>query len=107
MIGDEIGVADVAAGIGVLFAARGIGSGLGPIVARAVLRERSQWPFYLGGLVSLCGLFYVLVALIEWTPWITILVLLAHAASGATISTVNCYATRKNRRRLAWKGVRN
>ena len=90
MIGDEIGVADVAAGIGVLFAARGIGSGLGPIVARAVLRERSQWPFYLGGLVSLCGLFYVLVALIEWTPWITILVLLAHAASGANwvLSTV-------------------
>ena len=41
MIGDEIGVADVAAGIGVLFAARGIGSGLGPIVARAVLRERA------------------------------------------------------------------
>ena len=90
MIGDEIGVADVAAGIGVLFAARGIGSGLGPIVARAVLRERSRWPFYLGGLVSLCGLFYVLVALIEWTPWITIFVLLAHAASGANwvLSTV-------------------
>ena len=90
LVGEEIGMGEVAAGIGVLFAARGIGSGVGPIIARATLRDRKRWPFHLGFLVSLCGLFYVLVGLLSWTPWITILVLCAHASSGANwvLSTV-------------------
>ena len=68
LVGEEIGMGEVAAGIGVLFAARGIGSGVGPIIARATLRDRQRWPFHLGFLVSLCGLFYVLVGLLSWTP---------------------------------------
>ena len=90
LLGDEIGAIEVAAGVGLLFAARGVGSGLGPIVARSMLTDRSRWSFHLGSMVSLCGLLYVVVALIPWTPWIAVLVLLAHAASGANwvLSTV-------------------
>ena len=74
LVGDEMGLGSLAAGIGVLFAARGLGTGLGPILARYAFTERSRWPFLLGWLVSVCGLAYVTIGWLEWTPWIAALV---------------------------------
>lgn len=90
LVGEDIGLGGFAAGIGVLFAARGIGTGLGPILARYVFTDRGRWPFLLGWLVSACGLGYAAIAWLEWSPWITLLVVAAHAASGANwvLSTV-------------------
>lgn len=90
LIGANGEFGDVAAGIGILFAARGVGTGIGPVLARYVFSERSWWPYLLGILVSTCGLGYLIVGLFEWGAWITILIIFAHAASGANwvLSTV-------------------
>ena len=65
LVGEDIGLGGFAAGIGVLFAARGIGTGLGPILARYVFTDRGRWPFLLGWLVSACGLGYAAIAWLE------------------------------------------
>ena len=90
LIGDEIGVGDLAAGIGILFAARGLGTGLGPIFARYVFKNRNLWPFLLGSLVSGCGIAYVVIGFLEWSPWIAVIVVLGHASSAINwvLSTV-------------------
>jgi len=90
LLGSEIGLGEVAAGIGLMFAARGIGTGLGPIIARYGLTNREKWPLILGWLVSLCGIGYVTIGWLSWGWWIAIAVIFSHAASGANwvISTV-------------------
>ena len=90
LIGDEIAFGDLAAGIGILFAARGLGTGLGPIFARYVFKNRNIWPFLLGSLVSVCGVAYVIIGFLEWSPWIAVIVVLGHAASAINwvLSTV-------------------
>jgi predicted membrane channel-forming protein YqfA (hemolysin III family) len=90
LIGDEIAFGDLAAGIGILFAARGLGTGMGPIFARYVFKDRNIWPFLLGSLVSVCGVAYVIIGFLEWTPWIAVIVVLGHAASAINwvLSTV-------------------
>lgn len=90
LVGDEVGLGSMAAGIGILFAARGLGTGLGPILARYAFTNRSRWPFLLGWLVSVCGLAYAAIGWLEWSPWIAVLVTFGHAASGANwvLSTV-------------------
>ncbi|MDP6857120.1 MAG: MFS transporter, partial [Candidatus Thalassarchaeaceae archaeon] len=80
LIGDEIAFGDLAAGIGILFAARGLGTGLGPIFARYVFKNRNIWPFLLGSLVSVCGFAYVIIGFLEWSPWIAVIVVCGHAA---------------------------
>jgi MFS family permease len=90
LIGANGEFGEVAAGIGILFAARGVGTGIGPVLARYVFSERSWWPYLLGLLVSTCGLGYLIIGLFQWGAWITILIIIAHAASGANwvLSTV-------------------
>jgi len=96
LLGDRIAPSALAAGIGVLFMARGIGTGVGPVVVRALFPDRRQWPIVIGAAVSLCGLCYVGVAFLPWAstlpPLVAIctLVVLGHAASGGSwvLSTV-------------------
>ncbi len=90
LIGDEIAFGDLAAGIGILFAARGLGTGLGPIFARYVFKNRNIWPVLLGSLVSVCGVAYIVIGFLEWSPWIAIIVVLGHASSAINwvLSTV-------------------
>jgi len=90
LLGSKIGFGEVATGIGLMFAARGIGTGLGPIIARYGLTNRAKWPLLLGWLVSLCGVGYVIIGWLNWGWWIAIAVIFSHAASGANwvISTV-------------------
>ena len=102
LVSEDVGLGDFAAGIGILFAARGLGTGLGPILARYAFRDRARWPFLLGWLVSVCGLGYCAVAWMPWSIWIAVFVTFAHAASGANwvLSTVLL----QERSEDAWRG---
>ena len=82
LIGMEAGFGDVAAGIGILFMARGFGSGFGPVAGRPLMENPKLKPYLIGLAVGVCGLFYIGVAAIEWTGLVLVLVFLAHAASG-------------------------
>lgn len=89
-LGREISPTDVSLGIGVLYSARGIGTGIGPIAARAWLRDRDTWPRVLGWCVSLSGLAYLGIAYLPWNYSLAIAVCVAHSFSGANwvLSTV-------------------
>lgn len=83
---------EIASGIGLFFMARGIGTGVGPIVARKYLTDEKKWPALIGILVSTSGFFYLLIGLTLFENlYLTIvLVVIAHAASGANwvLSTI-------------------
>ncbi|MAE79534.1 MAG: hypothetical protein CL967_07220 [Euryarchaeota archaeon] len=82
----------IAIGFGLFFFARGIGTGIGPIMARKFLTNEEKWPLLIGQLVVLSGLFYFMVGLtLGFNLWLTVLlIMLAHSASGANwvLSTI-------------------
>ncbi len=96
LVGDQIAPGALAAGIGVLFMARGIGTGIGPIVMRGVFTDRDRWPTVLGGAIAFCGLCYMAISFVPWDSTMVIialtcaLVVAGHAASGGNwvLSTV-------------------
>ena len=88
LIGDRLFPDAGTTGIGVLFAARGLGTGVGPILARALFRDADRWFPLLGAFVALTGVGYLGVAALPWTPGGGVLalvaaVMFAHAAGGA------------------------
>ncbi|MDX1545572.1 MAG: MFS transporter [Rhodothermales bacterium] len=84
LLGDEIAPEALAAGIGVLFAARGVGTGIGPVVARSVFKNEERWPLLLGACIVFTGLCYLLVGFVGWALGVVIgLIVLAHTAGGA------------------------
>lgn len=90
--GSDLDGFGMALGFGIFFFARGVGTGIGPIAARALLTNEERWPVMVGLLVMLSGAFYFLVG---WTLGMSIfltipLVMMAHAASGANwvLSTI-------------------
>lgn len=83
LIGETLSPGAVGMGIGLLFAARGLGTGIGPIVARAVFTDRHRWPFLMGLCIAFSGLCYLLLGYVAWTYAIVALIILAHASSGA------------------------
>jgi MFS family permease len=90
--GSNVAGFGMALGFGVFFFARGVGTGIGPIMARKYLTNQERWPVMVGLLVSLSGAFYFGVG---WTLGMNlyltiILVTLAHSASGANwvLSTI-------------------
>lgn len=82
LIGNEVGFGNVAAGIGILYMARGFGSGFGPIVSRRFMANQMLIPYLLGGVLVISGVFYIAVAASEWTMIILVYVFISHAASG-------------------------
>jgi predicted MFS family arabinose efflux permease len=82
LIGMEAGFGEAAAGIGILFMARGFGSGFGPVAGRPLMENPRLRPYLIGLAVGVCGLFYIGVAAIEWTGLVLVLVFFSHAASG-------------------------
>ncbi len=88
LIGDRLFPSAGTTGIGLLFAARGLGTGLGPILARAVFRDSARWFPVLGVCMAVCGAGYFTIGTLSWEPGASAFVLLAmvvfaHAASGA------------------------
>ncbi len=88
LLGDQVAPGALAAGIGVLFMARGIGTGIGPILMRALFTDRTRWPAVIGGAIAFCGLGYGAVSVLPWSSdvltvtAICAVVVAAHAASG-------------------------
>lgn len=69
-------------GLGLMFAARGLGALVGPILFRRVL-TRTGW--LLPGLalsMTTYGLFYLAVAVTPWFPLVLLLIFIAHVAGG-------------------------
>jgi len=69
-------------GAGLLFAMRGAGALVGPLLMRQVLNHRSWLLPGLALSMSLYGLSYLGVALVSWFPLVLALVFLAHFAGG-------------------------
>jgi MFS family permease len=77
-------------GLGLLYAARGMGTAVGPVVIRRFFPNESRWIKTIGICMALVGFGYVLVGLSTSLIWMLLLVLFAHAGSGANwvISTI-------------------
>lgn len=90
LLGGEVSPAAQATGIGVLFAVRGLGTGIGPLVARRFFLDAARWPAVMGWAVVVSGAAYALVAAMPWSWWVIMPVAVAHAGSGANwvLSTV-------------------
>ena len=92
LMGADVQGYGAAFGFGLFFFARGVGTGLGPILARAFFTDEERWPALVGQLIMLSGCIYFCVGLsVSYALWITVvLVILAHSASGANwvLSTV-------------------
>lgn len=83
LLGEQLSPQAQAIGIGILFATRGLGTGIGPVLARALFKKETRWPLLLGVCIAVSGLFYAAVGYLPWTYALTIMVFVAHAASGA------------------------
>ena len=92
LAGSDITGYGAAFGFGLFFFARGIGTGVGPLIARSVFKDKTKWPSMVGILVSLSGIFYFLVGITldYYLPLTVLLILCSHAASGGNwvLSTV-------------------
>ena len=92
LAGANLSNMEMAGGIGLFFMARGIGTGIGPILARKYLTDEKRWPSLIGILVAVSGVLYLAVGFsLGGALWITVLLVIsAHAASGANwvLSTI-------------------
>ena len=70
-------------GLGLLYAARGIGTGIGPIIGRRLFSDEKDWVMVMGFAITFCGLMYMIVGLVNSIGLMLIFVLMAHSASGA------------------------
>lgn len=70
-------------GIGWLYAARGLGTGLGPILMRRTAPERERWPAVIGWGIVFTGCAYLAVAGLHTFWLLALLIVLAHSTSGA------------------------
>lgn len=77
-------------GLGLLYAARGIGTGIGPVIGRRVFENESSWIKGMGFCMIFTGATYTIVGLTTSIIIMLVFVFIAHAASGANwvMSTV-------------------
>lgn len=77
-------------GLGILYAARGIGTGIGPVLGRRIFRKETGWIRAMGFFMIFCGLMYSVASWLSSIVLMSFFVLLAHMASGSNwvMSTV-------------------
>ena len=63
LAGNNIDFVGAALGFGIFFFARGVGTGIGPILARQIFKDSEKWPRLIGLLIVVSGMFYLLVGL--------------------------------------------
>jgi hypothetical protein len=83
IMGERMAAGAPAVGIGALYAARGLGTGVGPLATRKWLPNEARWPLMLGIGIAISGLAYISVGALPWGFWILLVVAFAHAPSGA------------------------
>lgn len=77
-------------GLGLLYSARGVGTGVGPVIGRRIFENESTWIWGMGLCMIFAGINYTLVGLSNSLGLMLFFVFVAHAASGANwvMSTV-------------------
>ncbi|WP_069130904.1 MFS transporter [Rhodohalobacter halophilus] len=77
-------------GLGILYAARGIGTGIGPVIGRRVFRSEDLWVKGMGFFMMIAGATYFVVSQSDTLFWMGLFVMIAHMASGSNwvMSTV-------------------
>lgn len=77
-------------GLGLLYSARGIGTGMGPIIGRRLFPNESDWIKVMGLCMIFTGGMYIIVGFTTSLILMLVFVLLAHTSSGANwvMSTV-------------------
>ena len=77
-------------GLGILYASRGIGTGIGPVLGRRIFKKEATWVKAMGFFMIFGGVMYMFVSGIESLILMSLLVMLAHMASGSNwvMSTV-------------------
>ena len=83
IMGERIPEVSGAVGIGILYAARGLGTGIGPIAVRKWVPNETFWPLLIGLGIMVSGVCYMALGFLPWGVWVLLLVVLAHAPSGA------------------------
>ncbi len=84
LIGMEEDFGDIAAGIGILFMARGFGSGFGPMAGRKLMTNKKLQPYLIGIAVGTSGIFYIIISFMKWSNLnlLLLMIFISHAASG-------------------------
>jgi len=77
-------------GLGLLYAARGVGTGIGPVIGRRIFKKESSWIRGMGLCMIFGGFTYAFVGLSSSLVIMMVIVFIAHSASGANwvMSTV-------------------
>lgn len=70
-------------GLGILYAARGIGTGLGPVVGRRLFRRESGWIRAIGFFMICTGVMYLIASFMGSVIFMALFILAAHMASGS------------------------
>ncbi len=87
LLGESVNPGAASVSIGILFAARGVGTGIGPMVVRAWFRDERTWPPVIGTCIMLTGVGYIvagwMAAVFTASFIVAIPVMLAHTAGGA------------------------
>ena len=102
LIGDAVQFGEVATGIGLLYMARGLGSGFGPVAFRTYMGVSEFGARIILIALCLCGGFYLIVSVISWEWYILLFVFLSHAASG--INWVLSTTMLQKRSEDEWRG---
>lgn len=87
LLGESVNPGAASVSIGILFAARGVGTGIGPMAVRAWFRDERTWPPVIGMCIILTGMGYIvagwMAAVFTASFIVAIPVMLAHTAGGA------------------------
>ena len=102
LIGMEVGFGEIAAGIGILYMARGFGSGFGPLAGKSIMTNRKLMPYIPGLAISISGVFYIAVGVVEWNLILLLLIFISHASSG--INWVYSTTLLQERTEDEWRG---
>ena len=102
LIGMEVGFGEIAAGIGILYMARGFGSGFGPLAGKSIMTNTRLRPYIPGIAISISGIFYIAVGIVEWNFILLLLIFISHASSG--INWVYSTTLLQERTEDEWRG---
>ena len=70
-------------GLGILYAARGVGTGIGPVIGRRIFKKEQGWIKAIGLFMIFTGLMYTFASFMNTVIMMALFVMIAHMASGS------------------------